>query len=105
MSTLITTAPHFHWTLYAPVSCLDAADRIRPGLARHVGRLPGVEPIDLTYSGVLDLRERSPEAPLEVAQVISLARPGLEWATGLTVATAEPEWYTAYGVSTYSIGD
>jgi hypothetical protein len=39
VSMLIATAPHFHLPLYAPVSCVDAADRIRPGIARHVGQI------------------------------------------------------------------
>lgn len=56
VSMLIATAPHSHLPMYAPVSCVDAADRIRPDIARHVGRISAVEPIDLTYSSVLDLR-------------------------------------------------
>ncbi len=74
VSIFVTTAPHFHLPLYAPVTCVDAADRMRPGIARHVGRVPTVEPVDLTHSAVLDLRERTPHMALDIAHVVSLAR-------------------------------
>ncbi|MGH4014698.1 MAG: hypothetical protein ACRDSL_12390 [Pseudonocardiaceae bacterium] len=105
VSILITTAPYFHLPLYAPVTCLDAADRIRPGIARHVGRIPAVEPVDLTYSAVLDLRERTPQMALDVAHVVSLARPCPDWSTGLIVATAQPNLYTGLDLPIYALGN
>lgn len=53
-----------HLPIYTPVTCLDAADRIRPGIARHIGRIAAVEAVDLTYSAVLDLRETNPTGEL-----------------------------------------
>ncbi|MGH3939462.1 MAG: hypothetical protein ACRDTG_12680 [Pseudonocardiaceae bacterium] len=105
VSTLITTAPHFHLPLYTPVSCLDAADRIRPGIARHVGQIPAVEPVDLTFSAVLDLRERTPQLALDVAHVISLAHPSPDWAAGLIVATTQPDRYADFDLPIYPLGD
>jgi hypothetical protein len=105
VSILITTAPHFRLPLYAPVTCVDAADRIRPGVARHVGKIPAVEPVDLTYSVVLDMRERAPRATLDVAHVVSLAHPSPDWSTGLLVATAEPDLYAGFGLPIYPVGD
>ncbi|MGH3907802.1 MAG: hypothetical protein ACRDTE_27025 [Pseudonocardiaceae bacterium] len=105
MSILITTAPHCHLPLYAPVTCMDAADRIRPGIARHVGRIPAVEPVDLTYSAVLDLRERTPQTALDVAHVVSLAHPSPAWATGLIVTTAQPDLYAGFDLPIYRVGD
>jgi hypothetical protein len=105
VSTLIVTAPHFHLPIYAPVACVDAADRIRPGIARHIGRIPTIEPTDLTYGAVLDGRERTPELPLPVAQVVSLARPSPDWSAGLIVATAQSDLYQAFDLPIYPIGD
>lgn len=105
VSILITTAPHFHLPLYAPVTCVDAADRIRPGIARHIGRVPAVEPVDLTYSALLDLRERTPQMALDVAHVVSLAHPSLDWSAGLIVATAQPDRYAGFDLPIYPLGD
>ncbi len=105
VSILIATAPHFHLPLYAPVTCVDAADRIRPGIARHIGRIPAVEPVDLTYSAVLDLRERTPQTALDVAHVVSLAHPSPDWSAGLIVATAQPDLYASFDLPTYPIAD
>lgn|GEM_PF-4034746 len=105
VSVLLTTAPHFHLPIYAPVTCVDAADRIRPGIARHVGRIAAVEPIDLTYSAVLDLRERTPQTRLDIAHVIALARPRPDWSAGLIVATARPDQYTGHDLPLYPVGD
>lgn len=105
VSILITTAPHFHLPLYVPVTCVDAADRIRPGIARHVGRISAVEPVDLTYSAVLDLRERTPQTALDVAHVVTLAHPSIDWSAGLIVATAQPDLYTGFDLPIYPVGD
>ena len=103
VSLLITTAPHFHLPVYAPVTCLDVADRIRPGIAGHVGRIPAVEPIALTYAGVLDLRKRAPQTALDVAHVISLAHPSPEWSAGLIVATTQPDLYRPFDLPIYAL--
>jgi hypothetical protein len=105
VSVLITTAPHFHLPLYAPVACVDAADRMRPGIARHVGRIPAVEPVDLTYSAALDLRERTPHMALDVAHVVSLAHPSPDWSAGLIVATTQPDVYADFDLPIYPLGD
>lgn len=103
VSLLITTAPHFHLPVYAPTTCLDAADRIRPGIARHIGRIPAVEPVALTYAAVLDLRERAPQTALDVAHVISLAHPSPEWSAGLIVATTQPDRYRPFDLPIYPL--
>jgi hypothetical protein len=105
VSVLLTTAPHFHLPIYAPVTCVDAADRIRPGIARHVGRIAAVEPVDLTYSAVLDLRERTPQTSLDVAHVIALAQPSPDWSAGLIVATTQPDQYTGHELPLYPLHD
>jgi hypothetical protein len=102
---LLTAAPHFQLQIYAPVTCVDAADRIRPGIARHVGRLDIVEPVDLTYSVVLHLRERTPQESLDIAHVIALARPNPQWFTGLIVATTRPNQYTEHELAIYPVSD
>lgn len=102
---LLTTAPHFQLPIYAPVTCVDAADRIRPGIARHVGRIAAVEPVDLTYSAVLGLRERTPRTSLDIAHVIALAQPSPDWSAGLIVATTRPEQYTGHDLPLYSVSD
>ena len=84
---------------------MDAADRIRPGIARHVGRIAAIEPVDLTYATVLDTRERAPDLPLPGAPVVSLARPSPDWATGLIVATARPQLYRGFDLPLYPLGD
>lgn len=105
VSVLIATAAYFELLLYAPVTCVAAADRIRPGIARHVGRISAVEPVDLTYSAVLDLRACVPHAALDVAHVISLARPSPDWSAGLIVATAQPDRYAGFDLPIYPIGE
>ncbi len=105
VSILIASAPHFHLPLYAPVTCVEAADRMRPGVARHVGRVPAVEPVDLTYSAVLDLREHTPHLALDVAHVVTLAHPSPDWSAGLIVATAQPDAYAGFGLPIYPVGD
>ncbi|HET9144009.1 hypothetical protein [Actinophytocola sp.] len=105
MSTLITAAPRLGLPLYAPVTCIDAADRIRSGIAAHIGRIPAVETLELTYDQVLQLREFAPTAALDVAHVISLARPSAAWPKGLIVATVLPRLYAGHDLAVYSIGD
>jgi hypothetical protein len=105
VSVLLTTAPHFHLPIYVPVTCLDAADRIRPGIARHIGRITAVEPVDLTYSAVLDLRERTPHTSLDIAHVIALAQPSPDWSAGLIVATTRPDQYTGHDLPHYPVND
>jgi hypothetical protein len=102
VSRIVATAPHFHVALYAPVACVDAADRIEPGIARHVGRLPAIETIDLTYDAVLQGREMTPDLPLPVAQVLYLAR--MDWSRPV-VTTAEPDLYRRFGIDVYPIGN
>lgn len=105
LSTLIATVPQFHLPLYAPVTCVDAADRIVPGIARHIGRIAAIEAVDLTYSAVLDLRERAPQLALDVAHVVSLARPCPDWSAGLIVATVQPDLYAGVDLPIYPLGD
>jgi hypothetical protein len=105
VSVLLTTAPQFNLPIYAPVTCVDAADRIRPGIARHIGRIAAVEPVDLTYSTVLDLRERTPQASLDLAHVIALAQPSPDWSAGLIVATTRPGQYTGHDLPLYPLRD
>lgn len=105
MSVLLTTAPLFQLPVYAPVTCVDAADRIRPGIARHIGRIAAVESVDLTYSAVFDLRERTPQKTLDIAHVITLARPSPDWSAGLIVVTSRPERYTGHDIPIYPISD
>jgi hypothetical protein len=95
----------FHLPLYTPVTCVDVADRIRPGTARHVGRIPAVELVNLTYSAVLDLRERTPRTALDIAPVVSLAHPSPDWSAGLVVATAQPDLYAGLDLPIYPVGD
>jgi hypothetical protein len=73
-SVLLITVPHFHLPIYVPVTCIDAADRIRPDIARHIGRIATVEAVDLTYSAVLELREWTPQVPLDLASKIHIER-------------------------------
>ncbi len=82
----------------------SARDRNR-GIARHVGRIPAVEPLDLTYSAVLDLRERTPQTALDVAHVVSLAHSSTDWSAGLIVATAQPDLYAGVDLPIYPVGD
>lgn len=105
VSTLITAAPRMRVPLYAPVTCLDAADRIQPGVARHIARIPAVEPVDLTYGAVLDLRQHTPTVPLDVAHVISLGRPRENRPAGLIIATVLPDLYDGFELRIYSLGD
>lgn len=105
VSTLIATAPNFHVPLYAPVTCVDAADRVQPGIARHIGRIRAIEPVDLTYSAVLDLREHIPQTTLHVAHVVHLAHPSPDWPAGLIVATTQPDIYAGFDLPIYPIGD
>jgi hypothetical protein len=105
MSTLITAAPRLGLPLYAPVTCVDAADRIRPGIAAHIGRIPAVETLELTYDQVLQLRESTPTAELDVAHVIQLARPSAAWPKGLIVATVLPGRYSCHDLAIYAVGD
>ncbi|HEU5475102.1 MAG TPA: hypothetical protein VFV67_31035 [Actinophytocola sp.] len=105
MSTLITAAPRLGRPLYAPATCVDAADRIRPGIAAHVGRIPAVETLDLTYAQVLEIRESTPRLPLDVAHVISLALPNATWPKGLIVATVLPDRYAGFDLTLFAVGD
>lgn len=105
MSLLVSAGPHFDWSLYAPVTCVEAADRIRPGIARHIGRIPAIRLLDLTYEDVVGIREHAPKAPLDVAHVVTLARPSVAWPNGLIVTTVLPDLYTGYDVRLYAVGD
>ncbi|HEV2778431.1 MAG TPA: hypothetical protein VGX25_03430 [Actinophytocola sp.] len=105
MSAIIASAPNLRQKLYAPVTCLDAADRICPGIAKHIGRLPAIEPLELTYADVLDLRQRAPQVSLDVAHVIALARPTPTTPGGLAVATVLPELYAGYDLRINPIGE
>jgi len=105
VSTLIVAAPRMRLPIFAPVTCIDAADRIQPGIARHVARIPAIEPVDLTFGAVLDLRAHTPAIPLDVAHVISLGLPREDRPAGLLVATVRPDLYADFEVRVYSLGD
>jgi hypothetical protein len=105
VSAIIASAPNLKHPLYAPVTCLDAADRICPGIAKHIGRLPAIEPIELTYADVLHLRQRAPQVALDVAHVIALARRTPAMPAGLAVATVLPELYAGYDLQINPIGE
>jgi hypothetical protein len=105
MSAIIASAPKLQHKLYAPVTCLDAADRICPGIARHVARLPAIEPLDLSYADLLHLRQCAPHAALDVAHVIALARPTPVTPGGLAVATVMPEQYAGFDLLINPIGE
>jgi hypothetical protein len=105
MSLLVSAGPRFDWALYAPVTCVEAADRVRPGIARHIGRIPAVELLDLTYEDVVDIRERAPKLPLDVAHVLSLAQPTANWPAGLIVTTVLPDLYKGFDVRIYPVGN
>lgn len=102
-SHLITSAARFRRPLFAPVTCVDAADRIRLGIAKHVGQLAAVEIVELTYTHVLNTRERYPDLPPDLAHVIALAHPGPEWPGGLIVATTQPHRYEDFDLPIYPI--
>ncbi len=91
--------------IFAPVTCVDAADRIRPGIARHIARIPAIEPVGLTYGAVLDLREQTPDLALDVAHVISLGRAREDRPAGLLVATVLPDLYREFKLRIYSLGE
>ena len=104
-SAIIASAPNLEHKLYAPVTCLDAADRIQPGIARHVGRLSAIEPLDLTYADLLAMRRCAPQAALDVAHVIALARPTPIMPGGMAVATVIPELYAGFDILINPIGE
>jgi hypothetical protein len=62
VSFLVATAGTGLHRLYASVACVDAADRLRPGIARHAltGLAGLLDPVDLTVSAVLWAREHLP---------------------------------------------
>jgi hypothetical protein len=105
VSAIVASAPTLKQKLYAPVTCLDAADRICPGIAKHIGRLPAIEPLELSFADVLDLRQRAPHIALDVAHVIALARPTPTMPGGLAVATVLPELYAGFDLQINPIGE
>lgn len=105
MSAIIAAAPNLERKLFAPVTCLDAADRICPGIAKHVAQLPAIEPLDLSYADLLHMRQCAPQASLDVAHVIALARPTPITPGGLAVATVMPELYAGFDLLINPIGE
>jgi hypothetical protein len=105
VSTLIVSAPRMRLPVFAPVTCIEAADRIRPGIARHVTRIPAIEPVSLTFGAVLDLRRQTPTLPLDVAHVISLGRPTEDRPAGLFIATLRPDLYAGFELRVYQLGE
>jgi hypothetical protein len=91
----------------APTSpcCLEAADRICPGVVKHIGRLPGIEPLDLTFADVLHLRQCAPQVALDVAHVIALAQPTPTAPGGMAVATVLPDLYAGYNLRINPLGE
>ncbi|MGW7256862.1 hypothetical protein [Streptomyces sp. NPDC054834] len=87
---------------HVPALCLVAASLERPGVAAHVGALPGLEFLPLDFAGAA-----------AVEQVVSA---GLEWSFGHAVyaaasgtvegqvLTATPEAYDGTGVWAVDIG-
>jgi hypothetical protein len=105
MSAIVASAPNLEHKLYAPVTCLEAADRICPGVAAHVGRLPAIETVDLTYADLLDIRQCAPQAALDVAHVIALARPTPMMPGGMAIATVMPELYAGFNLLINPLGE
>ncbi|HEU5473606.1 MAG TPA: hypothetical protein VFV67_23410 [Actinophytocola sp.] len=105
MSAIVASAPNLKLPLYAPVTCLDAADRICPGIVQHIGRLPAIEPLELTFADLLRLRHRAPHVALDVAHVIALALPTPTMPGGLAVATVVPELYADFDLHVNPIGE
>jgi hypothetical protein len=109
VSFLVATAGTGLHRLYASVACVDAADRLRPGIARHglTGLAGLLDPVELTVSAVLWAREHLPTEPVDIAHTAYLAWPGNdpEWPKGRTVVTARAETYQRWGLSVYVISD
>jgi hypothetical protein len=105
MCAIIASAPNLEHKLYAPVTCLDAADRICPGIAKHVAQLPAIEPLDLSYADLIHMRQCAPQVALDVAHVITLARPTPIMPGGLAVATVMPELYSGFDLLINPIGE
>lgn len=109
VSFLVVTAGTGLHRLYASVTCVDAADRLRLGIARHTltGLAGLLEPTELTVSAVLWAREHLPAELVDIAHTAYLAWPGNdpEWPNGRTVATTRAEIYKAWNLSVHQISD
>jgi hypothetical protein len=109
ISFLVATAGTGLHRLYASLACVDAADRLRPGIARHTltGLAGLLDPVELTVSAVLWAREHLPTEPVDIAHTAYLAWPGNdpEWPKGRTVVTTRAEIYQGWGLSVHVISD
>ncbi|MBP0456657.1 hypothetical protein [Streptomyces montanisoli] len=85
--------------LWAPVLSVLEADRVRPGLAEHLGRLEVVHTVDLDCPAALAVaRLHHDGVPLGTAAAIHAARHLPEWGAAALVATVEPEGYEGHAV-------
>jgi hypothetical protein len=109
ISFLVVTAGTGLRRLYTSVACVDAADRLRPGIAHHAltGLADLLTPVELTVSAVLWAREYLPAEPVDIAHTAYLAWRGNdpEWPNGRTVATTRAQTYQAWGLSVHPISD
>lgn len=95
LSSLVAVAAGSTGThVYVPALCLSAAVAERPLLADHIGGLPSITVLDLTYTGAsLAGQFIAQGTSWRQAQAVVAARPSVEWPTGAAVATSTPQAY------------
>lgn len=85
--------------LYVPAMCLAAAAAARPALGEHVGALPAVQVVDLSYAAAVAVgRLVKQGVDWRAAHAVEVGRPDAEWLTGRPVLTQHPDVYARFGV-------
>jgi hypothetical protein len=86
--------------VFVPALCLVAATAERPALADHIGGLPGLEIVDLSFAAASAVgRLIANGADWRTAQAISTALPDPEWPDGRPVLAAVPKHYDGRGIA------
>jgi hypothetical protein len=81
----------------APALCLSAAVAERPPLADHIGGLPSITVLDLTFADARLTGHLIAEGTdWRQAHAIAASRPSAEWPTGMVVVTSQPQAYAGH---------
>jgi hypothetical protein len=90
--------------LYAPSLCVAAAVAKDPGIADHLGALPAIVVIEMSYSAACSVGELiSSKVDWRYAQAVYAGRPTLDWPQGRPVVTTVPRRYASLGVRTITL--
>lgn len=99
LSGFVVDAAAGRAAVHVPALCLTAAEAERPGVAEHVGALPGLDIDALDLSAVIAVGALIAEGVnWRIAHAVHASHPSAHHPSGLVVLSVQPDLYAGTGV-------